>query len=202
MHWDQLIWSIECGLDASMTRSSCGHMDGTGQLEQFHKHLNKQHPQIQFTREEESNNKVSFLDILVKREKVRFTTTVYTKPTNTGRYTPFFPHHHPRVKSGTIRCLAERGEKDIWYLIIQNLKEMKTQTRNNEQTEKPPHLFLPYVQGISKKIQVTCREMGVRTAYNYSGGFDQRKGEAINFEEGVEAVYKFYWWNKKIITKQ
>ena len=84
-------------------------MDGTGQLEQFHKHLNKQHPQIQFTRKEEGdNNKISFLDLLVKREKERFTMTVYRKPINIDRYTPFFSHHHPHVKSGTIRCLAER----------------------------------------------------------------------------------------------
>ena len=38
------------------------------QLEQFHTHLNKQHPQIQFTREEE-NNQISFLDVLVRRDK-------------------------------------------------------------------------------------------------------------------------------------
>ena len=178
----------------SMTRLSYG-THGTDQLQQFHRHLNEQHPKIQFTREEENNNQISFLDILIKRKKERITTTVYRKPTNTERYTPFFSHHHPRVKSGTIRCLAERARRicdkegireemnylrNIFrkngypnHLITRNLKKIRTQTKNSEETEKQPHLFLPYVQGISEKIEVACRKMGVRTSFKSNGTLRQ-----------------------------
>lgn len=84
---------------------------GADQLEEFHAHLNCQHPQIQFTKEVEEDDRISFLDVLVKKENNRFSTTVYRKPTHTGRYTHFASHHHPRVKSGTIRCLAERAKR-------------------------------------------------------------------------------------------
>ena len=30
-------------------------------------------------------------------------------------------------------------------------------------TEKPPNLFLPYIQGVSEKIQVTCCKLNTRT---------------------------------------
>ena len=123
----------------SMTRSSCGHMDGTGQLEQFHKHLNKQHPQIQFTREEENNNKISFLDILVKRYKERFTMMVYRKPTNTDRYIQFFSHHHLCVKSGTIRCLAERARR---IFDNEGIKEEMAHLRNVFRKNRYPQYLI------------------------------------------------------------
>ena len=83
----------------------------TEQLEKFHKHLNNQHPQIQFTKVVEKDNQINFLDVLVRKEKRKFTTTVYRKPTDTGRYTYYSSHHHPKVKSGTVMCLAERARK-------------------------------------------------------------------------------------------
>ena len=73
--------------------------------------LNAQHSQIQFTKEEEKDGQISFLDVLVKRENNSFKTSVYRKPTHTDRYTHFTSHHHPRVKTGTIKCLMRRAEK-------------------------------------------------------------------------------------------
>ena len=90
------------------------------QLEDFNTHLNEQHPHIQFTREEEANNQTSFLDVMVKREDGSFRTTVYRKPTHTGMYTHFTSHHHPRVKSGTIRCLAKKEQRK--YVITPRRK--------------------------------------------------------------------------------
>ena len=83
----------------------------TDQLEEFHAHLNRQNPQIQFTREEETDNQMNFFDILVKRENGRYKMAVYRKPTHTDRYTHFTSHHHPHVKSRTIQCLTERAKK-------------------------------------------------------------------------------------------
>lgn len=65
-------------------------------------------PNTQFNREEEINNQIIFLGVLVKREGRVFKATVYWKPTNTDRY--MHVHHHPRVKCGTIKCLARRAQ--------------------------------------------------------------------------------------------
>ena len=49
--------------------------------------LNAQNPSIQFTMEEESEERVSFLDVMVERGgDSKITTTIYRKPTHTDRY--------------------------------------------------------------------------------------------------------------------
>ena len=172
---------------------------GADQLKEFHVHLNRQHPQIQFTKEEESDNQISFLDVLVKRENGRFKTAVYRKPTHTDRYTHFASHHHPQVKSGTIRCLTERARRiceddnrkeemshirDTFmrngytkYVISRNLRKKprghESTPDANEITTKPPSLFLPYVQWLSEKIQIACWRLGVKTVFKSSGALRQ-----------------------------
>ena len=168
------------------------------QLEDFDTHLNEQHPHIQFTREEETNNQISFLDVLVKKEDGTFRTMVYRKPTHTDMFTHFTSHHHPRVKSGTIGCLARRAEKvcdntkkekEMLHLhetfkrngypeqvISKNLKpNPRTQTtpEENAQNKKPPTLFLPYVQGLSEKTQTASRKIGERTIFKSHGTLRQ-----------------------------
>jgi len=64
------------------------------QLRRFHEHLNHQHPNIQFTTEEESNGKIAFLDVQVERYGNNVRSSVFRKS-----------HHHPRILTGIIRCL-------------------------------------------------------------------------------------------------
>jgi hypothetical protein len=66
---------------------------GTNQLQEFLDHLNGVRPSMQFTMEIESNNSIPFLDILVIRKDSMLTTTVYRKPTHTGRYLNFDSNH-------------------------------------------------------------------------------------------------------------
>ena len=47
----------------------------------FRDYLNKHHPNIKFSFEEEKNGKLSFLDVEVSQEGNQFVTTVYRKPT-------------------------------------------------------------------------------------------------------------------------
>lgn len=54
-------------------------------LEEFHWHLNSQHPRIQFTKEMELDNQISFLDVLVERDigtygSAPILTDIYTSP--------------------------------------------------------------------------------------------------------------------------
>ena len=53
----------------------------------FHKHLNEQNPDIQFTKEIEENGKIPFLDCLLIRDNDKLRTTVYRKPTHTDKIT-------------------------------------------------------------------------------------------------------------------
>ena len=65
------------------------------ELNSFHDHLNS----IQFTKEEEVDGKIPFLDVLVVRKTGGISTTVYRKPTHTNRYIHYSSHHPPSVKS-------------------------------------------------------------------------------------------------------
>ena len=61
----------------------------TDQIPQFLDFLNRQHHNIKFTREIESNSTLPFLDISIIRKNGVFETSVYQKPTFTGLFTNF-----------------------------------------------------------------------------------------------------------------
>ena len=53
----------------------------------FFDFMNKQHPSIEFTKEEETNNSLSFLDVMITRQTTgQVVTSVYRKPTFSGLY--------------------------------------------------------------------------------------------------------------------
>ena len=72
-------------------------------------YLNSKHPNISFTSEIESNNRLNFLDISVCKVDNKFTTSVYTKETFTGlglRYDSFVLSFY---KTKLIKCLIYRA---------------------------------------------------------------------------------------------
>ena len=72
--------------------------------------LNSYHPNLQFTYELENAGKLSFLDILVIRQKNnRFETTVYRKNTNTDIYLNWLSHAPNTWKRGTLKVLINRA---------------------------------------------------------------------------------------------
>ena len=58
-------------------------------LKCFHSYLNFRQLNISFTTENEKDNRISFLDVNTIREKDKFITSVYRKPTFSGIYTHF-----------------------------------------------------------------------------------------------------------------
>ncbi|XP_046542347.1 uncharacterized protein LOC124252739 [Haliotis rubra] len=73
-------------------------------------HLNSHHSRMQFTMEEESDNKLPFLDVLVKKEENKLSTTVYKKPTHNDQYLHFTSNHPLQVKKGIISTLTRRAK--------------------------------------------------------------------------------------------
>ncbi|XP_067650353.1 uncharacterized protein [Haliotis asinina] len=73
-------------------------------------HLNAQNPQMQFTMQTETDNKLPFLDVLVQRENHTLTTSVYRKPTHTDQYIHFSSYHPIQVRRGVITTLTHRAQ--------------------------------------------------------------------------------------------
>ena len=77
-------------------------------LSKFCNYFNTCHPSMSFFFEQEKNGKLSFLDIKVSREKGKFVTTVYRKPTFSGVYTHFESFLPTIYKFGMVYTLAYR----------------------------------------------------------------------------------------------
>ena len=113
-------------------------------------------------------------------------TSVYRKATHTDRYLNFNSHHHPKVLAGVVKCLKNRAvcvcntnsiQQEIQHLektfransypdsvLDPILKGKPTNTPQPAQptTEESPEkkiLCLPYVRGVTEKINRVCRNI-------------------------------------------
>ena len=77
-------------------------------LKCFHSYLNSRHLNISFTIENEKDNRMSFLDVNIIREKDKFTTSIYRKPTFSGIYTHFDSFLPSSNKTGLLHTLLDR----------------------------------------------------------------------------------------------
>ena len=80
-------------------KGACAYVDDVctalkvDSIEEFHHHINSVEETIQFTIEEESDGKLSFLDTeIIHHDDVSLTTKVYRK-THTDKYLSFKSHH-------------------------------------------------------------------------------------------------------------
>ena len=80
------------------------------EIDDFHKHLNEQNADIQFTREIEEDGKLPFLDCLVSHDNNELRSTVYRKPTHTDRLLDESSYNPTSHKATTIKTLTRRGQ--------------------------------------------------------------------------------------------
>ena len=78
-------------------------------VKKFYKYMNSRHLNFQFTCEEESNNKISFLDISVTRINNKLTTSLCGKKTFSGVYLNFNSFLPMDYKKGLIHTLLFRA---------------------------------------------------------------------------------------------
>ena len=77
-------------------------------LKRFYSYLNSRHLNISLTIENEKDNRMSFLDVNIIREKDKFTTSVYRKPNFSGIYTHFDSFLPSSNKIGLLHTLLYR----------------------------------------------------------------------------------------------
>ena len=77
-------------------------------LKRFYSYLNSHHLNISLTIENENDNRMSFLDVNIIREKDKFITSVYSKPTFRGIYTHFDSFLPSSNKIGLLHTLLYR----------------------------------------------------------------------------------------------
>ena len=80
-------------------------------LQEFHDHLNSLTLNIQFTKEVEKDNKLSFLDTTTTRVCGRIQVSVYRQPTHTDRYLDYNSHHPSRHKRSVVNTLLQRAQE-------------------------------------------------------------------------------------------
>ena len=94
-------------------------------LTNFYKLLNSIDPHINFTIEQELDEKRSFLDTLVTRNNGSLSLDVYRKPTHTDKYLDYNSHHDKRHKVSTAQTLLHRAA------TLPNTGEGKQQERKH-----------------------------------------------------------------------
>ena len=101
--------------------------------ENFFEFFNCQQKSRKFTLEKEGNKFLSFLDILIKNEGNRFSTSVYRKKTSIGLFTQFDSYTPISYKIGLVRCLIYKAFKiSSSYIIFHNeLENVKILLQKN-----------------------------------------------------------------------
>ena len=150
-------------------------------LQELLKHINKLHPQTQFTKEEENNSTFLFLDTSVQQNHGKtISVKIYRKPTHTNQYLKYTSHNSTSAKQSVITALFDRvdnvvlKEKDkieekhhILAALQQNgypkefiQRTVKKHNRRKEQPRERPEepkqtksINLPYIQGVNEQLK-------------------------------------------------
>jgi hypothetical protein len=85
--------------------------------------LNSFHPKIQFTKENQQNSKIPFLDMTLIKENDRIITNFYRKPTSSGRILNFHSSHPFHMKRNTAINFIKR---------VKNLSERRFDYENSK----------------------------------------------------------------------
>ena len=80
-------------------------------VEYVHHIFNSIHPNLKFTKEEENERKLPFLDVLITKTSNGIKTTVYKKPTFSGLYTKWDSYTPTKYKRNLINNLLHRAHQ-------------------------------------------------------------------------------------------
>ena len=182
-------------------------------IDQFFSHLNSINPSIQFTIEQEKDNKIAFLDTLLhKKDDGTLKTTVYRKPTHTDLYLNFHSNHHLEHKRSVVRTLMHRAQqlntededlqKEIAHIRgaltaneyrpwMMNLPQKtpppqdKDTPGNNQNHHKP--LGIPYIQGKSEELSRSFKKFGINI---YHKPFNTLRSQLLHPKDKTDKLKK------------
>ncbi|BHF80701.1 hypothetical protein SprV_0702382900 [Sparganum proliferum] len=157
-------------------------------LSGFQDLLNSVFPDIQFTREEEEDEKLPFLDVLVTRTPDgELSTTVYRKAINTTQVLNYHSNHPMVHRRGCVRALFDRvkthcSEPEGRMQELRHLRDQLTKNgypnsfisrcirthprrTNGRETSTIWH-SLPYIKNVSEATERIASELGVGIAHH------------------------------------
>ena len=111
----------------------------------FLNYVNNVHPNIKFTVDVESNDQLSFLDILISRCGNEFITSVYRKETFTGLGLNFFSHCPLNFKLNSCKTLLHRTFQlcSTWPKFHEEIMSLSKYFKNNRY---PSYVFPNFVK--------------------------------------------------------
>ena len=155
-------------------------------LEETHHTLNNVFAGIEFTREEEENGKLPFLDVLVQRlPNGQLETTVYRKQKHTDQILNFGSNHPLAHKRSCIKTLFRRArthcstiqlrkteEKHLFEAFMKNgypknfiLRCLASKPRRNTQQLETKKQTLPYIENTSEMAARILLPLGITIAH-------------------------------------
>ena len=94
-------------------------------LQELLEHINNLHPQTQFTKEEENNSILPFLDTLLQQNHDRtILIKIYRKPMHTNQYLKYISHNPTSAKQSVITTLFDR-EDNVFSNEKDKIEEIK-----------------------------------------------------------------------------
>ena len=158
------------------------------EIDKFLVTLNRMHSSLVFTKEDETNGVLAFLDVNIERSGSSFVTSVYRKPTFKGDYVPWNSFCPKGRKRNLISCLVHRAIKicspckfddEIEFIVkmfldlgypefeINNTIKKCLELSNNPRVfgpEKcPVYLRLPYIGNVSGRFEKQLRDIVGKT---------------------------------------
>ena len=133
-------------------------------ITEFTDHINSIDPNIAFTSEPEVEGILAFLDVKVHiKDDGSTKTTVYRKPTHTDQYLNGLSHHPLEHKRSVVRSLLNRASKIVTEdqdkkVEVEHIQKVLKQ---NNWGKKQLPIAIPYVKGLSEKLQRIFRTHGL-----------------------------------------
>nr|VZI28467.1 unnamed protein product [Spirometra erinaceieuropaei] len=177
--------------------------------------LNSIMPDLQFTMEEEVEDKLPFLDVPVCRQpNGELATSVYRKPTNTLQILSYNSNHPPQHKRSCVRALYLRAETHCSTPAaklneIKLLRELfrangyprafiersrrQPKKRNEEHSQPNSWRSISYIKGVSEVVARSLAPLGIGVAHRPNSTIRRqvmRPKDPITKQEMSAVVYR------------
>ena len=180
----------------------------------FLQHLNSIHPSIQFTHERENDKQcLSFLDVLLERcDDGSLSTSVYWKPTHTGRYLDFASHHPPMHKKAVVKTLFSRAKSlsscaklheecchstevlsanHYPRKFIDRAYRAHPRPKPSDDSSFKKTVLIPYIRGLSEAIQRFLAEVNIRVVF--------RPLSTLQLSRNTSGRRSIKWTSRKLV---